>query len=378
MTRKNFIKALQLGIYSLLIGNGNISKSIALTKKEKKIKNWLWHHAWNNISDDEYKKKFDKIKESGIDAILPNVYGSVKALYQSNHLPVAEPLLEKLLPFAKSAGLEVHAWMWTMICNNEKIIIEHPDWFAVNRNGESTIDKPAYVNYYRFMCPNNLEVQEFITNTVSELSNYSELTGVHLDYVRYPDVIIAEELQKKYNIVQDKEYSEYDYCYCDRCRSLFKNETGIDIKNDENPELNILWRQFRYDSLTSMINNSLIPAAKKNGKQITAAVFPNWEDVRQQWSKWDLDAVLPMLYHEYYNGNIDWIVNHIAKGKKSLKSSTKLYSGLMVGSFDPEELMEAIESSINANADGISLFAYSSMNDGHWDKMMEFTKKFKS
>ncbi|MCB9206453.1 MAG: family 10 glycosylhydrolase [Ignavibacteriales bacterium] len=373
MTRKQFLQTLQLGVYSFLFGKFNFSTSIASPQK-KRIKNWLWLHPWNNISDDEYKKRFDKIKESGIDAILPNIYGSWRALYTSQHLPYAEPLLEKLLPFAKSSGLEVHAWMWTMICNIENILEKHPNWFAVNRNGESTIEKPAYVNYYRFMCPNNIEVQEFITKTVTELSNYSELTGVHLDYVRYPDVILAERLQKKYDIVQDKEYPEYDYCYCETCKKLFKDESGIDISKDENAETKILWKQFRYDSLTKFINNKLIPAAKKKNKVITAAVFPNWENVRQQWSKWNLDGVHPMLYNDFYNENVEWIVKNIIKGKQSLNSATKLFSGLMVDSFDPREFKTTITKAIEANADGVSLFAYHSMKDGHWESLKELTK----
>ncbi|MCB0730475.1 MAG: family 10 glycosylhydrolase [Ignavibacteriae bacterium] len=373
MTRKQFLQTLQLGVYSYLFGKLNFSTSIASPQK-KGIKNWLWLHPWNNISDDEYKKRFDKIKEYGIDAILPNIYGSWRALYTSQHLPYAEPLLEKLLPFAKSSGLEVHAWMWTMICNIENILEKHPNWFAVNRNGESSIKKPAYVNYYRFMCPNNIEVQEFITKTVTELSNYSELTGVHLDYVRYPDVILAERLQKKYDIVQDKEYPEYDYCYCETCKKLFKDESGIDISKDENAETKILWKQFRYDSLTKFINNKLIPAAKKKNKVITAAVFPNWENVRQQWSKWNLDGVHPMLYNDFYNENVEWIVKNIIKGKQSLNSATKLFSGLMVDSFDPEEFKTTITKAIEANADGVSLFAYHSMKDGHWESLKELTK----
>ena len=39
------------------------------------------------------------------------------------------------------------------------------------------------------------------------------LESVHLDYVRFPDVILGADLQPKYGIVQDKELPEYDYGY---------------------------------------------------------------------------------------------------------------------------------------------------------------------
>ena len=142
MTRKDFFKILNIGVYGFAFSKWNLGNIYAREKSNKKIKNWLWLHPWDNISDDEYKKRFEKIKLAGIDAILPNIYGSWKALYQSKHLPISDHRLEKLLPIAKSVGLEVHAWMWTMICNNEQILNLHPDWFAVNRNGESTIENP--------------------------------------------------------------------------------------------------------------------------------------------------------------------------------------------------------------------------------------------
>ena len=182
------------------------------------------------------------------------------------------------------------------------------------------------------MCPNNPGVQEFVSKTVSELSQISELNGIHLDYIRFPDVILAKNLQLKYSIVQDKEYPEYDYCYCHYCRNEFKELTGGDI-------------------------------LRSNNKYISAAVFPNWENVRQQWFKWDVDAVFPMLYHEYYDEDIEWIIDNILIGKKLLKNKTKLYSGLLVDMFDLEDLKTAIIKSINSNADGVSFFTYHSLEE---------------
>lgn len=54
------------------------------------------------------------------------------------------------------------------------------------------------------------------------------MDGVHLDYVRMPDVILPVSLWKNYGIEQKEELPEYDYCYCDVCRELFKAKTGQD------------------------------------------------------------------------------------------------------------------------------------------------------
>lgn len=81
-----------------------------------------------------------------------------------------------------------------------------------------------------------------------------------------------------------------------------------------------------------------------------------------------------MLYNDFYNENVEWIVKNIIKGKQSLNSATKLFSGLMVDSFDPREFKTTITKAIEANADGVSLFAYHSMKDGHWESLKELTK----
>ena len=106
MTRKEFLRLLNLGIFSLHFSRWNLENAYALQDNDKKIKNWLWLHSWCDISDDEYKKRFEKIKLAGINAILPNIYASWDALYQSKHLPVHDPCLEKFLPIAKSMDLD--------------------------------------------------------------------------------------------------------------------------------------------------------------------------------------------------------------------------------------------------------------------------------
>lgn len=335
-------------------------------------KNWLWFRPFSNISVDQRKRLLAKIKSVGIDAILPEVYNSWEARFVSKRLPSSSDWLEQLLPLAKEAGLEVHAWMWSMPCNIDQIHKDHPDWFAVNGKGESTVNKPAYVDYYKFMCPNREGVQNFVRGTVEELSQYSELDGIHLDYIRLPDVILAETLQPKYNIVQDREYPEYDYCYCDVCRSKFLESSGIDVSSLEDPSLNHEWRQFRYDSITNLVNNILIPTAKKYDKTVTAAVFPNWFHVRQQWSKWNLDGALPMLYHNFYNKGIEWIGEKTREEVAQLPKNRPLYSGLNVGALKPTQLIEAIEVSVKSGARGYSLFSADLMTDDHWASLEKY------
>ncbi len=367
MKRRTFIKTVGVGSLGIAVA-GPIApfNKFLIAKETNDKKYWTWVTNNRKMSTDQWKQSFASMHEAGINAILPQIYNSRKAYYESRHLPVEEPWLETILPLAKAEGLEVHAWMWTMPCNVEEIVKDHPDWYVVNRNGESSVTKPAYVNYYKFLCASHPEVHEFIKKTVIELSEIDMLDGVHLDYIRFPDVILPIGLQPKYGIVQDKEYPQYDYCYCNVCRRDFEKEIGIDPMKIKDPAHDGRWNLFRYNRITNLVNNTIISAIHERNKKVTAAVFPNWRDVRQEWFAWHLDGALPMLYNKYYYGGIDWIKTQTEVGVASLPQNIPLYSGLSVSQLDPKSLSEAIEVSLKAGAKGVSLFPAQGMTEEKW------------
>lgn len=339
----------------------------------RKSKNWVWITPDTKASDDDWKIRFEKLKNAGFDAILPEIYAGRGAYFGSSRMPVRAELLERLIPIARDFDLELHAWMWTMPCLLDDIQKNHPDWYNVNRLGQSSVDKPAYVGYYKFLCPTKEEVHEFIQGTVRELSQY-DVDGVHLDYVRYPDVILAKGLWAKYDLIQDKEYPQFDYCYCETCRKKFKDQTGIDPMDIQDPSVHSEWIQFRHDQVTNLVNNKLIPIGHEHGKMMTAAVFPNWKSVRQQWHAWKLDAALPMLYNRFYEEDADWIKRQCEEGIRSLQFDTKLYSGLMLD--EPDKFREYVIKSFEGGANGISVFSFRSLKDEHLYLLTELLKNY--
>ncbi|WP_251953899.1 hypothetical protein [Salinibacter ruber] len=163
--------------------------------------------------------------------------------------------------------------------------------------------------------------QDFIERRVEEITSIDGLDGIHFDYIRFPDVVIAEALQPKYGIVQHEEQAPYDYCYCDVCRSKFERDHGADPYDLEDPATSTAWRLFRYESITNLVNDRLIPIARENGKAVSAATFPNWEAVRQRWHHWDLDYVHPMLYHNFYHAGANWVRDETRAGIERLRGT---------------------------------------------------------
>jgi uncharacterized lipoprotein YddW (UPF0748 family) len=192
--------------------------------------------------------------------------------------------------------------MWTLNRPGDTIANKNPDWYAVNRNGQNSLDYRAYVDYYQWLSPFHPDARNHIINNAKRLMQVDGLESVHLDYVRFPDVILGADLQPKYNIVQDKELPEYDFGYHPRARKEFKKIFDKDPIDFKNPELSTEWRQFRLNAVSSLVNEIIAISHSKN-KKVTAAVFPfpemSRQMVRQAWNDWNLDQVYPMLYQNF-------------------------------------------------------------------------------
>jgi uncharacterized lipoprotein YddW (UPF0748 family) len=340
------------------------------TYKEVKVPCYAWMSGPGKATDTELKKQFTDLKKKSI----------IGLMYSAGQDPVIYKRVGKI---AKKAGLGFYAWIPTMVQNNNPEI--KPEWYALNGLGESAFDKPAYVSYYHFVCPNREEFYQYLEKMYSRIADIPEVDGIHLDYIRYPDVILARGLWEKYGLVMDREYPQYDYCYCDKCVADFKARTGIDIKSVQDPSQIEEWKQFRYDLITSIVNRLADMVHSKN-KQINAAVFPGPNSiakkiVRQEWDKWNLDAFFPMNYNDFYLEGTKWIGEMCRESVTTINNRRPVYSGLFIcpdpdkkaTEPDPEnhglvpgELDAAIRESMENGATGICLFTPGRMTEEDW------------
>ncbi|MDU1904848.1 MAG: family 10 glycosylhydrolase [Dysgonomonas sp.] len=333
-------------------------------KKEEKAdtakethKFWVWLHPKDGESDEEVTERYKKYYDAGIKGIF----------FEADN--------EQHYKIAKEQGLEAHRWMWIMNRGDQFIRENHPEWYAVNRKGESCFDKPPYVDYYRWVCPSRPEVVEYLKKQVEETLSKDYVDGIHLDYIRFCDVILPVNLWKNYGIVQTQELPEYDYCYCDVCKSKFKEKYQQDIDSIQYPQESLSWKKYRYDAVTNVVNQ-LSDIASSHNKAITAAVFPTPDVakriVRQDWTNWKLTAVYPMIYHGFYKENTSWIGTAVVEGVRGLDGRFPLYAGLFVPDFkDIDDARQGIKYALDNGAAGVSIFGSVS------DETLEVLKEFK-
>ena len=162
MDTRTFIKNTALATAGIMLGNQLTSCKIPQSPP-KKHKNWVWAHPHVNWSADTWKMKVDKALDAGINAMLVEVYNGTNTFYEGGQLPMVANVLEKIIPVCQTSGMELHAWMWTMPCNAPQIAGKHPEWYAYNGLGQPAHTHPAYVSYYKFLCPCHPCAQEFIT-----------------------------------------------------------------------------------------------------------------------------------------------------------------------------------------------------------------------
>ena len=328
-------------------GNKDQAEKTQDSSASEDFKFWTWTTADPKRSDDSYVEEFKKYAENGLDAVLINTNADAE-------------LLARLTPLATAEGLEVHAWMFTMNRPGDTVALKHPEWYAVSKEGKSTFDHRPYVDYYQFLCPTREGSRNHILGLIDKLTKVEGVSSFHLDYIRYPDVFLPIGLLPKYDLVQHTELPEYDFCYCDACIAKFEEEHHKNPLESHNTAIDMEWKQFRLNQIKAVVDDAY-EVAHKNGKLLTGAVFPYPEMadhmVRQRWDKWNIDVVLPMIYHNFYNEEIDWIGFATGQGVKDLEGTgTELHTGIYVPEMSAEDLAKAIQLAKENGAKGASFF----------------------
>jgi len=342
MKKRDFIKSSVLAGIGVMnfspLGGNNLLKKKELTG----LKHWVWENPDIKAEENNLQEKYSRFYQAGI-----------RGMFFENDSG-------KHFKIAKAAGLETHRWMWTMNRGEKDLLENHPDWYALSRSGKSCATNPPYVGYYRWLCPSKPEVQKYLEKQVKDILDKDYVDGIHLDYIRFCDVILPVNLWGNYGIDQTRELPEYDFCYCETCREKYKSKTGVDPLEMKFPDQSPSWRKFRYDQINNVVNR-LSTVAHQSGKKITAAVFPTPEIarriVRQDWTNWKLDAVCPMIYHGFYKEQVSWIGDAVEEGIHFLCGKFPLYAGLYLPDFKSDnELEQGIETALLNGASGVSFF----------------------
>ena len=127
---------------------------------------------------------FHHISRSDYNRIYLSTYGIIGTIYPSKQIkshplfvpPFTDPLNAAQLE-AKRQGLKLYAWLeyGLMLPLQSEIARQHPDWLLKTSTGETIVNDFVWLN------PEHPQVQSYILNLITEVSQYSNLEGIQLD-----------------------------------------------------------------------------------------------------------------------------------------------------------------------------------------------------
>jgi uncharacterized lipoprotein YddW (UPF0748 family) len=320
--------------------------------------------------------------------VFVQVYRGGKAWYDSS-LADASPYraireatgtdtLARLLERAHAAGLRVHAWVnvLSLHTNADAPILRDLGAAAVqvDRRGRSLLDYPQLEvpppddGWYRmgtrgiYLDPAAPGVAERLAATFAELvARYPALDGLHLDYIRHPDVL---------PFVPGSRFGVgLDFGYGKASLLRFQRETGLAPPSHgavPHPER---WDAWRRDTLTALV--ARIRSAVHEARPrlfLSAAVIPHADraylSLYQDWRRWLDDGLLDFAVAMTYTLD-DRLLRYELEGFAGSPRSPRIWAGLGVWLFasHPERALAQLEIARRAGAAGEALFSYDSIAD---------------
>jgi hypothetical protein len=175
MRRRTFLRSLGGAAAGLGLGTRSLSADGALRHQtdegtpaafgpgdDPAFGQWCWVHGGGDRSPEDWLLQFRRLRAEGFSGVLVGG-GDTEILARAAH----------------ENGLEFHRWIWTLNRNGDEWVkANHPEWFTVSRNLESSLEVPPYVGYYRWLCPTKSAVREYLQESILEIAQDPRVDGI--------------------------------------------------------------------------------------------------------------------------------------------------------------------------------------------------------
>ena len=279
--------------------------------------------------------------------------------------------IDVILKEAKRCNIKIFAWINVLSIGKTKNV----DIFT--KLGEGILTKDQYLRspmrtedinesdkYYLrdeqlFLEPGDQRVSEYMVSIIDEImTRYPDLSGAHLDYVRYPNPVpfIPRSSFNKFGLT---------YGYGEENIKRFKEKTGLDplsMANDN--ENSLIWDNWKRDQVTNLVDKLTKAIKNKFPKMlVSCAVISSAETAFsvafQDWPGWLENGIVDYVILMNYTKN-NQLAKEITRSALAQRGKGKVYIG--IGNFlmknDPQILSEQEKIIESLNPDGIAYFSY--------------------
>ena len=320
-------------------------------------------------------------KKSGIDEIYLQIYRSGASYYDTkiNDRAKYEEMLraagvdtiDVVLKEAKRCNIKVLAWVNVLSAGKKR------DVDILKKFGDGVLTRDQYLRspmrtedvnesdkYYLrdeqlFLEPGDPRVSEYMTSILDDIiTRYPDLSGFHLDYVRYPYPVpfIPRSSFNKFGLT---------YGYGEENIKRFKEKTGLDpLSMAYDNENSLIWDNWKRDQVTNLVD-TLVKYIKNKSLEalISCAVIPSpdtaFSAAFQDWPWWLENGTVDYVVLMNYTKN-NQLAKEITRSSLAQRGKGKVYIG--IGNFlmknDPQILSEQEKMIESLNPDGIAYFSY--------------------
>ena len=320
---------------------------------------YFWFVRDGLESPQQVDELLERAQSAGANGVVVQVVGRGEAYYHSEILPSAdfsgyEDPLAYVIQKAGPMGLEVHAWVNAFLVwsspeppgSPDHVYNSHPEWFTANRSGKnsraySKTEAEAAGLVGATLSPAYPAVREYIAEIAEEIAVNYNVTGIHLDYIRYPN-------------------SSFGFAPGET--ELYYLQTG-QHPGDSSDD----WNQWRRQQVTATV--STVRAVLRSADPevlLTCAVMANPVSAASEfscdWRYWIqqglVDYVLPMAYTSDPE-----LAAGLAASTTSENPERIIY-GIGVWNQTVENALLGAEKALSSGAAGICVFSLNSLPEG--------------
>lgn len=366
--------------------SAQVSIADPATPAKKPMSRGLWVLAEGGVRvlDDATRigPLLDRAERLGATDLFVQVYRGGRAFYPGPEgieraaAADAGDVLALLLARAHDRGIRVHAWVNALSLSTRRdatlITRLGRDAILVDRAGRSILDYPDLDlpqpdrSFYRmgtrgiYLDPAVPAVREYLVSTYLDLvTRYPGLDGLHLDYIRHPDVLPFSP-GSRFGV-------GLEFGYGPTSRARYRAETG---RPDpiEGAEPGVVrgantWDTWRRDQVTRLVEEiAEATRGARPGLVISAAVIAYVDraylSLNQDWLGWlqsgALDLAIPMAY-TLDDRLLGYQLDHFA----GLKVSQRIWPGIGVWLFEssPQRALDQLEAVRSRGFAGEVLFS---------------------
>ena len=306
----------------------------------------VWDHSGQGLFPGDWERTAKVLATYGITDLYLNVAGAGFALYPSSVLPQrgAEDQLAKALSACRRHGIRLHAWVLAFSLEraaSQDVVsrFRKRGWTLQDAKGAETT----------WLDPSNPEVRAHLLAIVRELATRYAVDGIHLDFVRFPDL---------------------PQSVGPRIRARFEREVGkvsnwsacVTSPRGANRQAFIRWRTSSVTQAVQDVRTYL--KEKAPGKVLSVAVFGKYpacvDNVGQDWLSWLrmglVDAALPMNYTEDEAALQDWLGTQTADPRLASKIICGIGVTASESRLDPIGVIRQVEIARRSKCRGFALF----------------------